>query len=93
MDNAAIHERLAPVKNPLVKSFATRVLKWRQTEGKTLKEVASDLDMSMAIVCEWEHGHRFPSIDALLALSKYTGIPASEFLREPKEGGGKRRPR
>jgi len=68
-------------KNPLVKTFATKLLIWRTEEGKTLKQTANALDMSIAIVCEWEHGRRFPFCDHLLALSKLTGIPAWEFIR------------
>lgn len=83
----------AEAKNPLVISFAARLLKWRQDEGLTLKAVASDLDLSIAIICEWEHAHRFPSIDNLLAVSRYTGIPVWEFLKDPEEKQTKRRAR
>ena len=79
--------RFAHVKNPLVRAFAVRLLEWRKTEHRTLKEVAAELDLSISIVCEWEHGRRFPSVDHLQTLARYTGIPAWSFLRE---GGGKR---
>jgi ribosome-binding protein aMBF1 (putative translation factor) len=85
-DPKELARRLAAVKNPLVKAFAFRLAQWRQTENKTLKEVGGAIDLSVAIICEWEHGRRFPSVDHLLALSRYSGIPASEFLREPKRG-------
>lgn len=66
--------------NPLVDAFALRIKAWRQAEGRTLKAVAADTGLSMAILCEWEHGHRFPSVDHLRAISQYTGIPACSFL-------------
>jgi transcriptional regulator with XRE-family HTH domain len=47
-----------------------------------LKEVAADLGVSIAIVSEWENGHRFPSIDHLQALTQYTGISASRFFKD-----------
>ena len=79
--------RFARVKNPLVRCFAVRLLNWRKAEGRTLKEVAAELDLSISIICEWEHGRRFPSVDHLQALVQYTGIPAWSFLRESKGKG------
>ena len=80
-DKAAKGKPFAHVKNPLVKAFAARLSNWRKDEGKTLKQMATALDLSISIICEWEHGRRFPSVDHLLDLSKHTGIPAWEFLR------------
>ena len=72
--------RVKTYSNPLVDAFSSRIKAWRQKEGKTLKVVAADTGLSMAILCEWEHGHRFPSVDHLRAISRYTGIPACSFL-------------
>lgn len=83
LDRNALGERFAKVQNPLVKIFATRLMKWRQAEGKTLKDIASDLELSVSIICEWEHGRRFPSVDHLHDLAKYTGVPAWMFLKNP----------
>ncbi len=66
--------------NPLVSRFAARLKKWRREQGKPLKEVAADLGVSIAIVSEWEHGHRFPSVKHLQAVTRYTGISASAFF-------------
>ncbi len=52
--------------------------------------MAADTGLSMAILCEWEHGHRFPSVDHLWAVSQYTGIPAHELIT-PVKGASKRR--
>jgi transcriptional regulator with XRE-family HTH domain len=79
--------------NPLVDAFATRIKQWRQQEGRTLKVVAADTGLSMAILCEWEHGHRFPSVDHLQAIAEYTGISASAFLQLGKRGAKASRPR
>lgn len=68
-------------KNPLVVAFAMRMKEWRQGEGLTLKTMSKDTGLSMAIICEWEHGNRFPSVDHLWALAQYTGIPAWELIR------------
>ena len=92
-EKAAVGKRFSHVRNPLVKVFATRLSNWRKAEGKTLKQMATALDLSISIICEWEHGRRFPSVDHLLDLSKHTGIPAWEFLRDSQESESKRRTR
>ena len=66
--------------NPLVQAFSARLSAWRQETGKTLKEVSADTGLSTSILCEWEHGHRFPSVEHLQAIAIYTKIPASSFL-------------
>ena len=48
--------------------------------GLPLKHVARDLGVSVSIVCEWEHGHRFPSISHLEEISRYVGLPACCLL-------------
>lgn len=72
------------VANPLVEAFAMRMKEWRQEKGITLKVMAAKTDLSMAILCEWEHGHRFPSVDHLWAMAKYTGIPAGLLITPVK---------
>ena len=67
--------------NPLVRAFATRLRQWRQEKGQTLKVIAAGMGVSVTILCEWEHGDRFPSVDHLMALAEYTGISASDFIR------------
>ena len=75
---------LADVKNPLVLTFARNLGRWRRGKGYTLKDVATELDMSISIVCEWEHGRRFPSAGHLLAVSRIMGVPAWTLLREAR---------
>jgi transcriptional regulator with XRE-family HTH domain len=72
------------VENPLVGALAARLKAWRAENGLALKRVAAKLDVSVSIICEWEHAHRFPSVDHLWALAQYTGIPAWEFIQPVK---------
>jgi transcriptional regulator with XRE-family HTH domain len=65
----------------LIKLFSTRFAAWRKSKGLRLKDVAADLDVSISIVAEWENGHRFPSIDHLQAIAKYTKIPVWRLLK------------
>ena len=64
----------------VIKAFAHRLREWRQEAGLPLKHVARDLGVSVSIVCEWEHGHRFPSIAHLEGISRYVGLPACCLL-------------
>jgi transcriptional regulator with XRE-family HTH domain len=66
---------------PLIQAFSTRFRAWRKQKGLLLREVAAELDVSTAIVAEWENGNRFPSVDHLQELARYTKIPAWKFLR------------
>ena len=66
--------------NPLVQAFSAKLRSWREGSGKTLKEVSADTGLSTSILCEWEHGHRFPSVEHLQAIAAYTKIPAATFL-------------
>lgn len=88
-NSASVNSRCG--ENPLVGAFAMRMKDWRQGKGLTLKTVAAKTGLSMAILCEWEHGHRFPSVDHLWAVAQYTGIPAWELIR-PATGAAKKKP-
>jgi transcriptional regulator with XRE-family HTH domain len=68
-------------ENPVVTAFAANFGAWRRIKGVKLREMAAALDVSVSIVSEWEHGHRFPNADHLHAIGEYTGIPAWQFLR------------
>ena len=67
--------RTAQHRNPIVQAFSSRLRDWRRASGKTLKQVSADTGLSMAILCEWEHGHRFPSVEHLQEISAYAKIP------------------
>lgn len=64
----------------VIRAFAHRLREWRVGAGLPLKHVARDLGVSVSIVCEWEHGHRFPSIAHLEDISRYVGLPACCLL-------------
>lgn len=64
---------VAPV---LTKAFSSRLKAWRTDNELTLKTVAEGTGVSTSIVCEWEHGTRFPSAEHLETLAKFMGTPA-----------------
>ncbi len=59
----------------VAESFARRLKEWRREAGLPLKHVARDLGVSVSIVCEWEHAHRFPSVAHLESIAHYMGLP------------------
>lgn len=75
-------------ENPIVVAFGRRLRQWRRENSKSLKQVALDLGVSVAIVSEWENCHRFPAVKTFQALVEYTGVPAWVFVQS--EIGAKR---
>ncbi len=51
------------------KVLGMRLREWRLRKGFPLKFVARELGVSMSIVSEWEHAHRFPSVLNLEAIA------------------------
>ena len=63
---------VAPV---LTKAFSSRLKAWRTENGLTLQAVAKGMSVSTSIVCEWEHGTRFPSAEHLETVARFMGTP------------------
>ena len=66
--------------SPVVRAFAKRLNDWRRQTGLPLKRVAQDVGVSVSIVSEWEHMHRFPSLANLEALAAYMHTPVCCLL-------------
>lgn len=66
--------------NPLVRALASRLTAWRKEQGLPLKAVSAAMGVSVSIISQWEHGHRFPTAENLHALAEYTGIPAGRLI-------------
>ena len=64
--------------------FGERLRAWRVNGGLTQKDVALGVGVSIAIVCEWEDGNRFPSARHIGSLSAFTAIPFCCFLYSGK---------
>ena len=74
---------VAPV---LTKAFSARLKAWRTENGLTLKTVAKGTGVSTSIVCEWEHGTRFPSAEHLETVARFMGSPACCLIYDGKNG-------
>ncbi|MCF7668528.1 MAG: helix-turn-helix domain-containing protein [Verrucomicrobia bacterium] len=76
-------ERKIQQKNLDISSlFASRLRCWRKSRQIPIKQIAADLNVSVAVVSSWEHGTRFPSVTNLENISAYTGIPVWQFFYE-----------
>jgi len=56
-------------------SFATAFRNWRLKNNIPLKQVATDLGVSIVTVNYWESGKRFPTGRHFEMLAEYTGVP------------------
>lgn len=52
------------------KILGPRLHAWRMEKGLPLKHLARELGVSISIVSEWEHAHRFPSVTNLEAIAR-----------------------
>ena len=65
----------------LISAFSTRLRDWRAAKRIPLKQIASDLGVSISVVSAWERGTRFPSVVHLQQVADYSGIPVCQLLR------------
>ncbi len=56
-------------------SFAAAFAHWRRRHRVPLKQIASDLGLSISTVSCWELGKRFPTGRNFELLVNYTGVP------------------
>ena len=57
----------------------------RKSAGKTVKDVASVMGVSLAAVYQWESGVNRPDSDRLLSLAAFLSCPVEELLRKDEE--------
>jgi transcriptional regulator with XRE-family HTH domain len=60
--------------------FPKRLADWRKENNLLLRHLAHDLDLSVSIICEWENGHRFPSVNHMEQLAERMGVPACNLV-------------
>jgi ribosome-binding protein aMBF1 (putative translation factor) len=77
----------------LARIFSRNLRDWRRRRGDKLSTVADGLGLSVSIICEWEHCHRFPSAENLQKLADYMGLPAWELIRASGHDASSRMPR
>jgi ribosome-binding protein aMBF1 (putative translation factor) len=75
MGSTETREASPETVSSVARAFARRLKEWRMEAGLPLKHVARDLGVSVSIVCEWEHAHRFPSFVNLEGIARCMGLP------------------
>ena len=60
--------------------FHEKLLMLRRHTGMTQGEMAERLNVSAGSLGRWESGSKMPSIDYLIKISKFFGIPIDELL-------------
>lgn len=64
---------------------APRLRALRQRRGRTLADVAQDTGISASTLSRLESGHRRPTIDLLLQLSRAYDVPLDELVAAPRD--------
>ncbi len=68
-------------------SFATAFRNWRVKNIIPLKQIAADLDLSIATINSWETGKRFPTGPHFELLTHHTGLPPCGLFCIPENRG------
>lgn len=56
-------------------TLADRIYIARAMDGRrTLKQFAAEINYNPNSVCQWEKGHRVPTVDAVIAIAKATNV-------------------
>ncbi|MDO5048936.1 MAG: helix-turn-helix transcriptional regulator [Actinomycetaceae bacterium] len=73
----------SPIEPPTLREHIGDVLRLiRRAQGRTLREVSSDAQVSLGYLSEVERGQKEASSELLAAISKALGVPLSFVLRE-----------
>jgi DNA-binding XRE family transcriptional regulator len=60
--------------------FAGAFRNWREKHRMPLKQIALELDISIATVQAWESGQRFPAVRHFEMIVAFTGLPPCRLL-------------
>lgn len=73
----------SPINQPPLREHIGEVLRQiRRTQGRTLREVSADAQVSLGYLSEVERGQKEASSELLSAISQALGVPLSLVLRE-----------
>lgn len=64
----------------ILRNFSEVLREWRKEHGVKRDVAAKELGVSAATWGHWEAKARFPSLENLVALSRYTKIPVQHFF-------------
>ena len=64
--------------------FARNLVLLRREHRMTIEDLASAMEVSVELVCQWECAKTSPTLDQMNRLAKVYGIPLAEVIRSPK---------
>lgn len=63
-------------------SFAENLKRYRKQQKLTQHRLAKKIGVSQVLVCEWEKGVRYPSVDKVYDIARALNIEAHILLRQ-----------
>ena len=69
----------------VLRHFSDVLRQWRKEHGLKQSAAAKELGVSASTWGHWEARARFPSLENLVALSRYTKIPIQHFFLSYKD--------
>lgn len=64
--------------------FARNLFLLRREHRMTIEELASAMEVSEELVCQWECAKTSPTLEQMNRLAKVYGIPLADVIRSPK---------
>lgn len=65
-------------------AFAKHLFLLRRDHHMTVEDLASAMEITPELVCEWECAKKSPTLDQINRLSKIYGMPVSDVIQSPK---------
>lgn len=65
-------------------AFAKHLFLLRRDHRMTIEDLASAMEVTPELVCEWECAKKSPTLDQINRLSKIYGMPLSDVIQSPK---------
>lgn len=67
--------------------FSSNLTGLMNQSGKTVADIAADLNVPYTTAASWAKGEKYPRMDKVQALADYFGVTKSELIEAPGEGG------
>ncbi len=65
-------------------AFARHLFLLRRDHHMTIEDLASAMEVTPEMICEWECAKKSPTLDQINRLSKIYGMPLSDVIQSPK---------
>lgn len=65
-------------------AFARHLFLLRRDHRMTIEDLASAMEVTPEMICEWECAKKSPTLDQINRLAKIYGMPLSDLIQSPK---------